>query len=414
MALLVGIWIARYLGPAQYGLLSFSLAFVSLFTAIATLGLPNVIVREFVNRPHDRDIIIGTAFFLRLIGGVAAAILVVAGVFLVRPDDQLSRLIVTILSFQLVAKSSEVIKNWFESKVRSKYTVFAELGAYLVVAITKIALILVEAPLMYFVWAYLFQFVLTAVLLFIMYFLTFGTPKWLPRIQEAQRLLKESWPLIISGLVIMIYMRIDQVMIGQMLDDESVGIYSVAVRLSEIWYFIPTAIAASVFPNLLKTRQQSKTRYHEKLQMLLDTLVVLSLMIAVPMTFLATGIVSLLFGSEYSGAGPVLSIHIWAAVFVFMAMATSKWRLAEGLQYQSAYRNPTGAALNVGLNFLLIPKYGITGAAVASLAAQALPGFIFDAFDPKCRYIMIMRIKAISLYSPIKRVISEFVAKMKR
>lgn len=406
IGLLVGIWVARYLGPAQYGLLSFALAFVSLFTAIATLGLPGVLVREFVNRPHDSDAIIGSAFLLQIAGGLTSVLIVVAIALFARPDDALARLIILILSLQLVFKSSEVIKFWFESKVRSKHTVVAELGAYLVVATIKIILILLEAALLAFVWVYLLQFVLTAVLLFLMYALKSGRPAWKPRWLEAKRLLSHSWPLIISGLVIMIYMRIDQVMIGQMLDDEAVGIYSVAVRLSEIWYFIPTAIVASVFPNLLKTRHVSHARYLEKLQLLLDLLVVIALTIAIPMTFLSSWIVSVLFGSAYAGAGPVLSVHIWTAVFVFMGLASHKWRLAENLQYQSVYRNPAGAALNLGLNYFLIPIYGPIGAAFATLAAQSLPGFFFDALDPKCRGIMKMRLRSLSLVSPLGRLIS--------
>jgi PST family polysaccharide transporter len=396
LGLAVGIWVARYLGPERYGLLNFGLAIVALLTPVATLGLTGLLVRQLVNEPSDRVETLGTAFVLRFLGGLVSTVLCIIGAHVLRPNDAVARAIIFIIALTPALRSAEVVKQYFEAEIRSKYFAIVDAISTIVVSIGRVILILVTAPVVWFAWAVLLQFSVSAIGLLWIYDRKTKTLRlWRVSIDKARALLSDSWPLIISGLVIVVYMRIDQVMLGQMMGDGAVGVYTVAVRLSELWYFIPTAVVASVFPHILADRKISQALYMKNLQKLFDALALLAFGIALPMTFLSGPVVNLLYGEGYAQAGTVLAIHIWASLFVFVGLASSKWFLAENMQLQSMYRTGVGAAINVGANFVLIPRYGAVGAALATLMAQMLPWLLLDPMRAETRRIMRMRVRAL-------------------
>jgi len=398
VGLFVGVWVARYLGPEQFGLLSFATAFVGLFGAIAGLGLPGIVVRDIVRDPSRKEDTLGTAALLQFIGGLLAYGLILATIFWLRPDDALAKALVAILGSTMLFKASEVAVYWFESQVLSKYTVWVQNGSFLVFAAIKIVLILNNAPLIAFASVIMAEALMVALLMLVMLGLRGPRLRHLRiTLARAKALLADSWPLLLSGIAIVIYMKIDQIMLGQMVGDEAVGIYSAAVRISEVWYFIPMMIVASVFPAILEAKKRSEAQYYQRLQHLYDLMVWLSVAVALPMTFLSTPIVTLLFGENFSASGTVLAIHIWAAVFVFLGVASSKWFLAENRQMLSFQRTALGAVVNVILNFLLIPDFGPVGAAVATVISQAMAAFLFDAVQPVTREMFFMKIKSMNL-----------------
>ncbi len=400
VGLLVGVWIARYLGPEQFGLLNFAIAFIGLFGAIAGLGLQGIVVRDIVRDPETTRVTLGTAAVLQLVGGLVAYLLILGTIAYLRPDDALARTIVAILGATMLIKASEMATYWFESQVQSKYTVWVQNSVFLVFAAVKVGLILSHAPLIAFVWAMLAEAIVIAVILIVV--VSLRGPKLASLSASADRaktLLKDSWPLILSGLSIMLYMKIDQIMIGQMIGDEAVGIYSAATRISEVWYFIPMAIAASVFPAILEAKRRSETQYQERLQKLYDLMVIMSLAVAIPMTFLSDFIIGLLFGTAYAEAGTVLAIHIWASVFVFLGVASSRWFLAENRQWLNLQRTVIGAIANIALNLVLIPKYGVTGAAVALVFSQALASWLYDSVQLITRPMFMMKLAALNPFS---------------
>ena len=395
VGLLVGVWVARYLGPEGFGRLSYAAAFVGLFGAVATLGLQGIVVRDIVRDPDGADATLGTAFVLRLSGGLLAVALVLCAVTLARPDDDLARIMVAILGLALVLQSSEVVKYWFESQVRSRYTVWVENGAFLVMAAVKIVMILHKAPLLAFAWAVLAESVLVAAGLFAVYARLEGRLKaWKPRLDRAKSLLRDSWPLILSGLAVMVYMRIDQVMLGQMIGPEAVGLYSAAVRISEAWYFIPMAVVASVFPAIIEAKKKSEKLYYDRLQKLYDFMVLVSVSVALSVTFTATWIIQSLFGRAYEDASTVLSIHIWASPFVFLGVASGKWFLVENRQLLAFFRVFWGMVVNVLFNGILIVQYGAIGAAYATLLSQITAALLFDVFQKETRKMFKMKLKA--------------------
>jgi PST family polysaccharide transporter len=406
VGLFVGVWIARYLGPEQFGLLNFATAFTGMFVAIAALGLQDIVVRDIVRDPDCARETLGTAAVLQLIGGLVAYLLILVVIAYLRPDDAIARTIVAILGSMMLLEASKVAVFWFESQVQSKYTVWVQNGVFLVFAAIKVVLILWQASLIAFAWATLTEASVVAIILL-------GVMGWrgpalrslCVSVKRGVTLLRDSWPLILSAIAVTVYMKIDQLMLGQMIGDEAVGIYSAAVRVSEVWYFIPMAIVASVFPAILEAKKRSEEQYYAHLQKLYDLMVVISVGVALPMTFLSTPIVTLLFGEAYLSAGAVLAIHIWASVFVFLGVASGKWFLTENRQMLSLQRTVLGAIANVVLNIWLIPTYGAVGAAIATVISYAIAAFFADFLQKETRKIFLMKLRSINVPSALARLV---------
>ncbi len=406
VGLFVGVWVARYLGPEQFGLLNYAGAFVALFATFATLGLDGIVVRDIVRDPENKNEILGTAFILRLIGGLATLALTFVSVALLHSTDRLTRWLVVIIATGTIFQAFDTIDYWFQSQTQSRYAVIAKNSAFLFTALLKVVLITVKAPLIAFALAGLLEIVIGATGMMLAY-KSHGQfrKSWTWDSSRARRLLKDSWPLILSGMVIAVYMRIDQVMLGAMIGDRSVGIYSAAVRISEIWYFVPTAIVISVFPTIIKAKQQSYALYLQRIQSLYTFLVWTALAIAVPLTFLSTSIVVRLFGPQYAEAGIVLSIHIWTALFTFYGIGKNAYIQSENMQLFSLVCTTSGAIVNVILNLILIRHYGIVGAAVATLCAQITAAILVPVFYSRDRISVKLFTKSFVNISELRRLV---------
>ena len=292
----------------------------------------------------------------------------------------------------------------------SKYVVIANSSALLFFYGLNFILVLIKAPLITFAIPLAIKPLISSIFLVIAYqYLKNKILNWKFSFVLAKTLLSQSWPLIISSFGSVIYLKIDQLMLAQMTTDASVGIYSVAVRLSEVWYFIPMAIATSFFPSLLKTREQGIEIYHSKLQKVYDLLVYAALILAIPITFLATPVIKILYGNAYEESGLILSIHIWASVFIFMRALLSKWLIAENMFIFSLVTHASGAIINILFNLLLIPKFGGVGAAIATLISYATASY-FALFLHSQTWVMgLMMTKA--MLAPIRNIHSMITIK---
>lgn len=406
VGLFVVIWVTRYLGPERFGLFSYAQSFVGLFAAIATLGLDGIVVREIVKDEGKATELIGTAFYLKLMGAVVTLlVLVIATQF--TSNNRYTNLLVFIIASATIFQSFNVVDMYFQSKVLSKYVVFSNIISLFISSIVKITLILINAPLVAFAWAILFDSIVLA-MGFIYFFLKYSTCE-IKKIKFnktiAISLLKDSWPLILSGVVISIYMKIDQVMIQEMLGNEAVGQYAAATRLSEIWYFIPTVVASSLFPAIVNAKRQSEELYYDRLQKLFDLVVWIAITIALPITFLSDMIVNMLYGEQYNQAASVLTIHIWASIFVFLGVVSGNWFINENLQLLAFWRAFYGMITNIFLNLLLIKKYGIQGVAVATLISQIIAAYMFDLFNKNTRNLFLLKIKSLFMINTLIRII---------
>jgi O-antigen/teichoic acid export membrane protein len=393
--LFVGIYVARYLGPEQFGVYSYAAAFVALFGTIARLGLDGIVVRDLVNHPEKRDVYLGTAFWLKLIGAfLTLGLLAIAVQF--SSNDATTNLYIFIIASGLIFQSFDVVDFHFQSKVLSKYVSIAKLIQLALSSILKLYFIFTQADLFWFVMVSLIDQVSLAISLTFAYWRQkIGSFFGHFNLGAAKTMLRNAWPLILSGIAISLYMRIDQIMIKEMLGEKEVGLYSAAVRLSEAWYFVAVIITSSLFPAIVNARKVSQELYFQRLQKLCTMLTWLAIAIAIPMIFMADWLVGLLFGNTYQEAGRVLAIHVWGAVFVFLGVASGVFFTAENYTRKSLYRTALGAVSNVLLNLVLIPRYGINGAAIATVLSQFVANYLFDIFDSSTRGLLIIKTKAL-------------------
>ena len=399
VSLFVGIYVARYLGPERFGLLSYALSFVGIFVALATLGLDEVVVRELIKTPEQREKILGTSFLLKLVGTLLMWAAILVAIPLTENDLQTNILII-IIAFGTVFQAFNVIDLNFQAKVKSKYVVHAQFVQLIISSIVKIILVVNEAPLIWFASVYSLDVIVLAMgLVFAYLYNGDNIFSWKWSFETSKYLLHDSWPLILAGVVVSIYMKIDQVMIKEMLGAKEVGLYAAAVKLSEAWYFIPMAITSSLFPAIINAKHYQKEDYYQRLQNLYDLMVWIALAIALPTAILSSWIVELLYGNEYLESSSVLIIHIWSGIFVFLGVASSKYLLAENYIKKTFYRTFVGALLNIIMNYYLIGIMGIEGAALSTFASHFFAAYFYDILDKDLRKMFILKTKSLFFYS---------------
>ncbi len=395
VGLFVGVWVARYLGPEQFGLLSYAQSFVGLFAIIATLGLNSIIVRELVNNPKNKDVLIGTAFFMMLGAAFFVLLLLVIAVNFTS-NDTFTNILIFIIASATIFQSFNVIDFYFQSKVLSKNIVYSNMFSLFTSSILKITLILNEASLIYFAILVVFDSIVLAIGFIYFYKIHKQNLKsWKFDKTIAKELLKDSSPLIIAGVINSIYMKIDQVMIKEILGVAEVGYYAAAVRLSEAWFAIGVIICNSLFPAIVNAKKISKELYYKRMHNLFFFLVVIAYSLSIVVYFLSDWIILSLYGKEYMKASSVLAIHIFSAIFVYLGVSSGRWLIAENKTMVNFYRNLFGMIMNLALNIILIPKYGIVGAAYASLVSYVMAFYLYDAFSSFTRKIFILKTKSL-------------------
>jgi len=397
VGLFVGVWIARYLGPEQYGLLSYASSFVGLFTILATLGLDNIIVRELVNDPIRRDELLGTAYWLKLIGAIIVLIMLGIAIQFVSNDTLTNTLIIIIASSTLF-QTFNVIDFYFQSKVLSRYIVIANTSSFMLTSLIKILLIINNAPLVAFAIAGVIDSIVVTIGLIFFYFHQGLTPKqWTFQRKVANLLLKESAPLIFAGFISTMYMKIDQVMIKEMLNETAVGYYAVAVKLSEVWFSLGVILCNSLFPAIINAKKKSIYLYYTRIQRLFLLLIVLAYIVAGIVLFAADFIITNLYGTTFSAAADVLKIHIFSSIFVYLGVSSGKWLINENLTLLNLYRNIIALITNIVLNVYLIQTYGLVGAAYASLISYFVAFYLFDILRSDTRRIFMLKTSALLL-----------------
>jgi polysaccharide transporter, PST family len=407
VSFVVGAWVARYLQPTQYGLLNYALAFVSLFAPFANLNeLNQIVVRDITLEPEAKNKILGTTFFLKLLGSFITILLSIVSILVLRPDDKLAQSLVIILSFNTLFSSCNTIDCWFQYQIQSKYTVIAKNITFTILTFLRITLIHFNAPLVAFAWVITIEAALSAIAVIIAYNISGQTLKaWRSSFLTAKKLLKDSWGLILSGFAIAVYLKIDQTMLGQIVDDKAVGIYSVAVRLAEICCILPTPIIASFTSSIIEAKSRSDKEFYEQLQKLFDLMIVLAYSIAIVMCLIAKPAILLVYGKYYEAAGDVVLIHVWSIIFVFMGITKSIWIIAENQGIYALIFTFLGAAINILLNFWLIPKYQEIGAAIATLISYGFADYISCFLYPKANKIGWIITRSLTLRSHFSRIV---------
>jgi len=377
LALVAPVFVARYLGPDGFGTLAYATSLVALFGVAGHLGLHGLVVREIVKKPDFRAETLGTAALLKFFGALAGylALLLYAGVY--EGVGTVPFYLLAIAGAALLFTPVNVVDYWFNAFLQARYVSIARVSAQLVYVGSTLLFVFLGSGIVRFAIPYLLQGLVAAVVLLLLFRAKadIRLSAWRFNRTRARELLKQGWVIYLASFFAVIYLKIDQVMLRWLADSAEVGVYAVAARLSEVWYFIPTAIVASVFPRLIDLRDSNKALFTHRLQQLFDSLAVLGMVIALLVAVIAPWLIPWIFGADYAASAAILVIHTWASVFIFMRAALSKWILIENALYFSLLTQGLGALSNVVLNYFLIPLYGGEGAAWATLVSYATASF---------------------------------------
>ncbi|MEM5947459.1 flippase [Spirochaetia bacterium 38H-sp] len=397
VGLFVGAWVARYLGPDQYGLLSYAQSFVGLFTAIATLGLDGIVVREIVKYPEKENEILGTAFVLKLIGAITTFIILYIAIHFTS-NNEYTNILIFIIASAAIFQAFNVIDMYFQAKVMGKYAVIANTFSLFISSALKIILILMRAPLVAFALVVIFDSLILASG-YVYCYLKVRKKFFIKQIKFefglAKELLKDSKFLFFSSMVLMIQARIDQVMLKSFLGNEEVGYYSVAMRLIESFGFLPMVLKNSLYPAVQNAKAISEQIYKSRLLNLYRMSFFLFLIIAIPIFSFSENIVVILFGQEYQPAGILLSLMVIRLFFANMGVGRGHFILSENLLYFSFITMVIGTTTNIVLNYLWIPFYGSMGAVFASIVSFFVTIFLVDIFYNKTRENVFIMLKAV-------------------
>ena len=408
LGFLVSVWLARYLGPENFGTYNYCLAIITIYVSVASLGMNGVVVRELIKNETNTSVIMGSSIVLQILGSILASIFVIISIYILRPNEWGVFLAALVMIPSVLFRSSDIFKYWFESKINSKYTVFSQNIAFFISSAIKIAIISFGGSYLYVCATVSVEAIVVSLLLLFFYKKHGYVNKWEYNFAEAKRLLSLSWPLIISGVAFMLYMRIDQIMIGNMIGDSAVGVYSVAVKMVEVWYFFPVAIVSSLFPKIIKLREVDSVKYNQRLQFLYDLLVVISVCIALIVTFFSDFIINFFYTTQYTEASNLIKIYSWVSVFYFLSSASGRWYINEGLQKYALNRNVIGLIMGIVLNYFLIPLYGSLGSVYATLIAYACAGYLFDIISSHTRIAFYQKTKALWLPGSFIRLVKGF------
>lgn len=405
-SLVVGTMVVRYLGPSQYGAFSYAFALYGLFNILSNLGLDVLVVSEIAltRDVADEEAVLGTAFWLK----VAASVLTTAAAILyswwAHPHDSVVTMMVAMLSVASIAQGLDVVDYYFQAKTRSRLAVVPQLYVFAASNIARVVAILLRAPLVIFGLIASLEILASELALAAVYWKHHHNLfRWRFGRKRALDMLRVSWPLMIASLLVIVYMRTDQVMLGTMSTKAVVGQYASASRLSEIWYAIPSLICSSVMPRLLRKKADAPEVYYSRLQRTYDLMVGLSVALAIMTTLLGKYVVLLLFGPAYLPAVAILRVHIWTGSFVFLGVTSGMQLVHENLTKISLQRSILGAFANVALNYLLIPHFGGIGSAVATLLTQAATSYLLDATNKSTRHIFAMKTRALFGVSLFRR-----------
>ncbi len=380
---LVGVWIARYLGPDRYGLISYVVAFCGIFSVLISFGTDNILNRELVKSPDQRDNLLGTVFGIRLLGSLVAFIVSVSVAYFVNGQDNIWFLLVVIYSLGFFIQPLQVINIFFLSKVQSKNNTLAQFSSVIISSLLKILFIfLLKDSLILLIIIYISDYLWQGLILLLLYHkqkLSVSRWRFVPNL--AQKTIKDSWPLMLSVATLFVYLHIDQVMIGFMMDKLSVGIYAIAVRIVEVFYFIPSLLCSALFPAIVNARKVSLVIFLKRLKYFFWLLGLIGFCLSVFIHFCHKFLVINTFGQDYLAAAPILRVYMWSSIGLFLSLGINQYLIVEHKTKTIFIINFLVMIMNIVLNLTLIPLIGLLGAAVATLISYSLAPLMFYFYN---------------------------------
>jgi len=385
VAFVITVWVVRQLGPTNYGLLAYALSIVAMIDVVASMGFRIVLVRELVETPEQEADLVGTALAVKVVGSLLAAAVVI-GFAWVGGADATSLQIIAVLALGLPLGAFSVFDVSFQATLQSQYAVAARVAGLALASLLRIVFLLLDAPVLAFAAASAIELATVGIAFAVLYGrLALPLRALQFHLGTARRLVVMSWPFLASAMAAAVYLKIDQIMLQNMVGSREVGVYAAAARLSEMWYFIPIALSSSMFPMLVAQRMEDPRAYSRGLGDAFGIVLWIAIPLAVGTTIIATPLIGMLYGAEYARTDDILRVHMWAAPFIFMNVMLGRALILEGRRGVELSRHVTGAVVNIALNLLLIPLFHGMGAAVATLVSYAVASYFVCFAIPSLR-----------------------------
>jgi len=377
--------VARYLGPENLGKLSYAQSFVAILSVFASLGIDQIIYRDLVSHPDKKDEILGTAIFSKFVFGTITFFGTI-GISVLLGTETLITVLVGIIAFTFVIGPIGTLGVLFQAQVQAKYLARWTIFIAFFMPALKLLIVYYDKGLLYFASLVILEALLSGIYSIYIYRTHFAGKISLLHFDLSifTRLMKDAWPLLFASVSAYIYAKIDQVMILHYMDATAVGFYSAAVRIKEVWIFIPSIIIASLFPALVNAREKDRGTYIQRLRSLSILTLVITFALTLPLFIFSAQVIHLIFGTAFLPASSILKIYIWTAVGNVLLMLIKHYLIAENLTKIILISTTVGATVNIALNSLLIPLYGAQGAAYATLVTLGLV-FITNLFFKRVR-----------------------------
>ena len=401
-SLIVGSLTARYLGPNNYGVINYGLSYINIFNTICTLGLEGVIVKRVINKPEEEGELLGTSILLRSLASILSIISLLI-FFTVVDSDIVTKLVVIIQSISLIFNIYEILELWLQAKLMSKYATIAKCTAVTCVGIWKITMLALNVSVEFFAFTTVIESLVALLVLSISYVKLKG-PKIKIKLGLTKEILLEGSQFLLSSLCIIIYTRMDKIMLGGFIDKLSVGIYSAALTISELWQFIPMAIINSSRSLLLQYKKEDERKYIDRVKLVYSTIIFMGITIGLGITVFGKIAIRILYGKEFLNAYKPLSILVWASTFAVLGSARTTWLITENKEKYLKIFVLIGAIVNLLLNYLLIEKFTIIGVAIATLIAQVVVSIIAPLIFKETRESTIHIVQAMNPLPIIKQL----------
>lgn len=394
--LIVGLLMARYLGPSNYGLISYAAAYIGFFAAFCTLGINSVLVKELIDNPDKEGEILGTALAMKGTSSVLSALVILCLVYIADKGDPVVMWVVGFSCIGMLFNIFDVFNYWFQSKLQSKVTAIVTLCAYMVTAGYKVYLMAASKSVIWFALSTSVDHICVAILLLWVYRKNEGQSLEF-NVDTGRKILSKSYHFILPSLMVSVYAQTDKIMLKQMISSEEIGYYATAVSLCSVWCFVLSAIIDSMYPEIAKAHKTDKKLFVRRNKQLYAMVFYISVFVSGVITLFGGFAVKIMYGQAYMPAVAPLRIITWYTAFSYLGVARNAWVVCEGRQKYLKYVYASAAVSNVILNMIFIPLWGSSGAAVASLAAQIITTMVAPFFIKGLRENSVMMVQAVLL-----------------
>ncbi len=400
ISMVVGLLTARYLGPDRYGTINYANSYIAFFTAICTLGINSILVKEILEKPNEQGEIIGTTLVLRFFSSVLSIVTIFAIVSVVDKDEPTTILVVLLCSLRLFFEIFDTFDYWFQARLQSKVPAVAKTMAILVVSLYKVLILILKKNILWFAIATSIDYVVYAIVLIFAYRKNDGQSLVYSG-KRALQLLMRSYHFMLSGIAIAIYGYIDRLMIKQLLKNQDVGLYSAATNVSMMWTFILLAIIDSMRPTIMLLYEKNREQFYRRLTQLYSIIIYLSAFVSFFFFIFGYQIIDLLYGEKFISAASTLRIVTWSTAFAYLGVARNIWIICENKQKYLLKLYVLSAIVNIFFNYYLIPRCGIEGAAWTAVITQVSSSVVIPLFYKDLRANTIFIFKAFLLPTKI-------------